>query len=122
MNQKTKAIARASAISALIAIAAAHPAYADDKHVYAWTCKTKAGEVVQSGIHSVPFRVGQVVEATVPPLGMGTGIRDDGACSQIRFDLSDGRTAICEPTGIPDVHKLIGGWSYKPTDKSKCHT
>lgn len=90
------------------------------KAVYGWTCKTASGEVVREGMHSVPFNVGQVVVSTVEPHGKGTGIKDAGVCSQIRFDLDDGRKAMCEPTGIPVAHAFIGGWKYAPIDKSKC--
>ncbi|UIF89257.1 hypothetical protein KAF44_30225 (plasmid) [Cupriavidus necator] len=95
-------------------------AQAKAESVYGWTCKTESGEVVLDGVHSVPFKVGQVVESTVDPHGKGTGIKDAGVCSQIRFDLDDGRKAMCEPIGIPAAHALIGGWKYAPIDKSKC--
>ncbi len=93
---------------------------AQAKTVYGWTCKTASGEVVREGMHSVPFHVGQVVESTVEPHGKGIGIKEAGACSQIRFDLDDGRQAMCEPIGIPVAHALVGGWKYAPVDKSKC--
>lgn len=96
------------------------PAQAKDKTVYGWECKTESGEVVLNGVHTVPFKGGKVVEATTEPYGKATGLKDAGACSQIRFDLDDGRKAICEPIGIPVVHSFFGGWQYAPIDKSKC--
>lgn len=87
---------------------------------FGWGCKTQSGEVVLKNMISRPFKVGETVEATSEPYGKGIGVKDQGECSQIRFDMADGRTAICEPIGIPSVHAFAGGWRFTPVDKSKC--
>jgi hypothetical protein len=97
--------------------ASAKPA---ERPVYGWECKTKLGQVVLKDMISPPFKVDEVVKATSAPYGKGVGVRNAGACSRIRFDMADGRTAMCEPIGAPTVHALIGGWQYKSIDKAQC--
>lgn len=104
------------AASATIAATAKTP----EKTIYGWDCKTRTGEVLVKGIHSIPFKVGEVIKSTSDPVGKGIGIKNAGACSQVKLELVDGRTAICEPFGIPFEHAFIGGWKYHTVDKSKC--
>jgi hypothetical protein len=107
-------------VAVLALVVASMSAHARDKTVYGWECKTQSGEVVLKGMQSIPYKVGEVVESATDPVGKGTGIKNAGVCSQVRFDLADGRTGICEPIGIPTVHAFNGGWQYKTVDKSKC--
>lgn len=120
MSKPSRAVSYLMKTLLLTAVVSSGPAQAKDETVYGWACKTESGEVVLNGVHTVPFKVGKVIEATTEPYGKATGLKDAGACSQIRFDLDDGRKAICEPIGIPVVHSFVGGWKYAPIDKSKC--
>lgn len=107
----------------LAAFMSAVPAQAEaDKTVYEWVCKTRSGEIVLDGTHSVPLRVGQVIGALLSALpGKGIGVRDAGPCSRIRYDLDGGKVAYCEPTRIPAGHAFYGGWTYRAIDKSQCN-
>jgi hypothetical protein len=107
-------------IFAVVSICKAASAEPSKHEVYGWQCKTASGEIVVKGIISPPFKVGQVVRAPSEPYGKAVGVKQDGACSQVRFDMDDGRTAMCEPFGIPVEHAFIGGWKFRPVDKSKC--